>query len=68
MPALHDDDLINADQLAKILGVSRHYVYRLVQRDNLPHVRISRKCIRFRRADVGSWLLSKHAERAEAVS
>jgi excisionase family DNA binding protein len=63
--ALNDDDLIDATQLARILGVQRAYVYQLIKTDHLPCVRISRRCIRFKRAEVAQWLLKKHEERAE---
>jgi excisionase family DNA binding protein len=65
MPTLNDDDLIDATALARILGVQRSYIYQLIKTDNLPCLRLSRRCIRFRRADVGEWLLKKYEERAE---
>lgn len=59
---LNDDDLINADQLAAVLGLSRHTIYALVKRDGLPAIKVSRKIMRFRRSDVAQWLLERDKE------
>jgi len=40
-------DLVNKDQLAKILGLKRRGVECLVAKRKIPVLRISRRCVRF---------------------
>jgi hypothetical protein len=41
-------ELVNKDQLAKILGLTRRGVECLVAKRKIPVLRISRRCVRFR--------------------
>jgi excisionase family DNA binding protein len=46
---------LTADDLAARLGITRHAVYRLVKVGRLPVLRIGKRAMRFRLADVEWW-------------
>lgn len=46
-----NDQLVDVDQIAAILGVSARTVYRLVEADGIPHMRVGKQ-LRFSVADV----------------
>ena len=50
------EPLMDVEQLAAYLRVHANSVYRLVRSKRIPHVRMSRKTIRFRKADIDRWL------------
>lgn len=50
-------DWITVTEVAEILRVSKMSVHRILDRDEIPHVRVGRQ-IRMKRDDVESWLQS----------
>ena len=64
LPALNslDSDLLDADALSRVLGLTSATIYRKVKSDGLPAIRLSRRAIRFQRRAVARWLLQKHTE------
>ena len=54
------ESLLRAQEVAKLLGLRPSTVYALVQRGELPHVRIGggkrRHVIRFRQSDLEVWI------------
>jgi excisionase family DNA binding protein len=53
------DPLLNAKQVAEFLGMATGSVYHLVSQRRIPVVRISARCVRFRRADIEAWVAAK---------
>lgn len=50
------DGLLNIQELASWLGMSVGTLYHLVSQQRLPVVRISARCIRFRRREIEGWI------------
>ena len=48
---IHFDTLLKGDQVARILNISRSYAFLLMQRDEIPTVRIGR-AVRVRPSDL----------------
>lgn len=44
-------DVIDRREAARILGVSVSQVERFRRQKKLPHIKLSRKCVRYRRSD-----------------
>jgi excisionase family DNA binding protein len=49
-------DLASVPDVAELLGVSRAQVYRFIERDGLPALRLSNRVQRFRERDIEQWL------------
>ncbi len=54
--SLLDNEILTPQELAKALKVSRVYIYKLVERGELPFLRVGGKVIRFNRAEIEAWL------------
>lgn len=50
------DRLLNVPEVAALLGVSRPTIYRLVQLEGLPSIRLAERTLRFRVQDIEKWL------------
>jgi|YelNatPaOPRAMG01_1025707.scaffolds.fasta_scaffold23311_2 excisionase family DNA binding protein len=50
------DPLLNVRDAAKFLNMSQTAVYAALERHELPHLRLSRRRIRFRLKDLDRWL------------
>lgn len=50
------DRLLSVPDVAELLGVSRAQVYRFIEREGLPALRLSNRVQRFRERDVEQWL------------
>lgn len=66
---LMDSDLMTVDELSQLLKVKKSWIYRCSHEGRLPVVRISSRCIRFKRSEIDRWLRKKafqptHAEDA----
>lgn len=57
LPALENDTdrLLEAQQVAEIIGMTADYVYALARRGEIPHLRFGRS-VRFRPDDIDRWL------------
>ena len=55
------EDLIDAEQLAARLGVSKRYVRRMIEERRIPFHKIGRY-VRFRPTDVDDYLASRRVE------
>ena len=52
-------DMLDAAALGRVLGVTRATIYKWSRENNLPSIRISRRCLRFEQDSVGRWLLER---------
>jgi excisionase family DNA binding protein len=50
------DRLLSVPDVAELLGVSRAQVYRFIEREGLPALRLSNRVQRFRERDIEQWL------------
>lgn len=48
--------LLNAAEVARLTGFSEGTIRHFVSQRRIPVVRISARCVRFRRSDIDSWL------------
>lgn len=55
------DRLLTAEEVAKYLGFSVRTIYDKVQREEIPHVRIGSRTVRFRREQIDEWLAGSAA-------
>ena len=51
-----EDELLKTDEVAKMLNVCRISVYNYVHKKNLQAIRISKRCLRFKKQDVLKWI------------
>lgn len=50
--------LLNAREVAELLGLSVGHVYHLVSQKRITCVKLSSRCVRFRRCDIDAWIAS----------
>ena len=55
--------LLEAEDVAALLGVPRRFVYELVRRGELPAVRIGQRYVRFRSEALDEWIASRESSR-----
>ena len=55
------EDLLRIDEIMKILSLSRSFTYRLLQRGDIPTIRIGRT-VRVRRGDLEKFILMNSSE------
>ena len=48
--------LLNVNEAAELLGVGVGTLYHWVSEGRVPHVKLSARCLRFRRADLEKWI------------
>ena len=53
------DDLADVNEIAEFLHLSPGTVYHLISQERIPFVRLSARCVRFRRSDVEAWIAGK---------
>ena len=50
--------LLNVNEVAELLGLSVGCIYHLVSQKRIPAVKLSSRCVRFRRSDIEHWISS----------
>jgi excisionase family DNA binding protein len=63
MTTREQPDLMDAKQASAYIGVHENTLYRLIQKDGFPTVRVTPKMMRFFKADIVGWL-EKRRDRA----
>jgi excisionase family DNA binding protein len=66
MPLALTDGLLTIREAAAYLGVCTRTVRNLVDRDGLPCVLISRRCIRFRRSTLDAWAAEREHQQSSS--
>jgi excisionase family DNA binding protein len=56
------DAPLTYDEAARYLGVPKGTLYSLVSTQRIPHVRMGRRLVRFRKADLEAWLAAHRVE------
>lgn len=51
--------LLTAERVAEMIGVDIHVLYQWTHRKSIPHIKLSKRMIRFRESEVMEWLKSK---------
>lgn len=54
-----DDRLLDVTEVAEMLGLAVGSVYHLVSQKRIPFIRLSGRCLRFRRSDIEAWIAVK---------
>lgn len=62
MPA---STMMNYEEAAVFLGLKVNTLYSMVSRKELPHVRLSRRLVRFDRADLDRWVANRRVSPVE---
>ena len=53
--------LLSIDDVVRILGVTRAAIYSWTHKKTIPHIKLSRGCLRFREGDIMAWLEERAA-------
>jgi excisionase family DNA binding protein len=53
------DRLLDVNEVAELLRLAPGSVYHKVSRKEIPCVRLSARCLRFRRSDIDAWVAAK---------
>lgn len=59
-----DEELLTYKDTAKILGLPVGTLYALVSTRAIPHIRLSKRIVRFARADLHTWVNAKRVNGA----
>jgi len=54
-----ENNLMDVRQVAELLGLVPGSVYHLISEKRLPVVRLSSRCVRFRRCDIDRWIAER---------
>jgi len=49
-------ELLTYEQAAELLGVKRGTLYAWVHLKRVPHIRLSKRCVRFDRGEIEAWI------------
>jgi len=52
--------LLTIREVAELTGLAVGSIYHLVSQQRIPFIRLSRRCIRFRRSDLEGWIDGLH--------
>ncbi len=55
------------DEIARILGVSQATIYSWTSKNLIPHIKLGRRCLRFREKEIAEWLDQKTAKMDQPV-
>ncbi|HBR17579.1 MAG TPA: hypothetical protein DD725_08250 [Deltaproteobacteria bacterium] len=54
--------LLSSRQVADILGIDILVLYQWTHKNSIPHIKISKRMIRFKESELNEWLQQKHGE------
>jgi excisionase family DNA binding protein len=62
------ESLLTVHDVAKLLGLSVGSIYHMINQKRLPVVKLSARCVRFKKADLDAWIaqMSVHCDSAVA--
>jgi excisionase family DNA binding protein len=53
---MNNDPLLTVDEVAELLALSSGHVYHLISQKRIPVVRLSARCVRFKRSALDAWI------------
>jgi excisionase family DNA binding protein len=59
------EKLLNVDELSEILGVTKATIYSWTSRNKIPHIKLSKRLLKFKKNDIEAWI-AKRAVSADA--
>ena len=60
--------VLTADEVARYMGISKSYLYKLTMRGEIPHYKPTGKIIFFNRAEVEQWLQSNRCATSTEIA
>lgn len=51
--------LLNIDEVSEILGVTRATIYSWTSRNRIPHIKLSKRLLKFRYKEIMDWIAEK---------
>jgi excisionase family DNA binding protein len=61
------EKLLNIDELAEILGVTKATIYSWTSQNKIPHIKLSKRLLKFREKEIMDWI-SKRSISADGSS
>ncbi len=62
------EKLLNIDEVAEMLGVTKGAIYAWVYQKKIPHVKITKRLLKFREKDIMDWISQKSVSADASVS
>jgi excisionase family DNA binding protein len=62
-----EDYLLDVKEVAELLGLAPGSIYQLISQSRITVVRLSARCVRFRRSDIDRWIAERVVE-AKAIN
>jgi excisionase family DNA binding protein len=56
---MNDDRLLHVRETAQFLGLATGSLYHMVSQGRVPCIRLSNRCLRFRKSDLEAWIQTK---------
>lgn len=53
------DKLLSVDEVAEMLGVTKATIYSWTYRNKIPHIKLSKRLLKFRERDIIDWIAEK---------
>ena len=53
------EKLLNIDELAEILGVTKATIYSWTSHNKIPHIKLSKRLLKFREKEIMDWISKK---------
>lgn len=53
------EKLLSIDELSEILGVTKSTIYSWTSRNKIPHIKLSKRLLKFRKNDIEAWIAKK---------
>jgi excisionase family DNA binding protein len=50
------EKLLSVDELSEILGVTKATIYSWTSRNKIPHIKLSKRLLKFRKNDIEAWI------------
>lgn len=58
----HDEDMVTAKQISLLYDVPLHVIYAMVKKKQIPHIKITPRCIRFK-PSIAYWAFILHGKK-----
>jgi excisionase family DNA binding protein len=53
------EKLLSVDELSKFLGVTKATIYSWTSRNKIPHIKLSKRLLKFRANDIEAWIAKR---------